>query len=212
MTSKKKSTRVTKGERMSAKAELDMLKNPNSGDPEFEAFQEAQRKRYRPVRRALKDTKLVWNALASFPGKRDPNDARVWKEQLDKVEVIKKDDPTLLKIGKAIARATPVPVVTTAITSGGLPLLTWPSVEGASDVAWAMGRNIRNKINEKKDVKAIARGNKPGASVYDKRRAELVRSKWEKRGLDQEERDRKKYGMDKPTTYSFGFGGKFKKK
>jgi hypothetical protein len=29
--------------------------------------------------------------------------------------------------------------------------------------------------------------------------------------MEQEERDRKKYGLDKPSTYSFGFGGKFKK-
>lgn len=213
MKAKRKPTKTTRGERMAAKAELDMLKNPQSGDPEFEAYQEERKKKFRPVREALKNTKLTWNALASYPGKTDPNDARRWGEALDKVEVIKKDDPTLLKVGKAIARATPIPVVTTAVTTGGIPLATWPALEGVADVARAIGGNIKKKKEAKQDIKAIARGNKPDATVSEKRRSELLRSKYEKRGIEREERDKQRYyGKTDPTTYSFGFGGKFKKK
>lgn len=214
MKAKRKPTKTTKGERMSAKAELDMLKNPQSGDPEFEAYQEKREKKNRPVLDALKKTKLVWNALADYPGPTDPNDPRRWAEALNKVEVIKKDDPALLKIGKAIARATPVPVVTTAITTGGIPLLTWPSVEGTADVARAIGGNIRKKKEAKQDIKAVARANKPNATTSEKNRGELVRAKYEKRGLEQEERDKQRYyGKQSPYTLTnFGFGGKFKKK
>ena len=207
MTPKKKPTRVTKGEKRAAKAELGMLKNPQSGDPEFEAFQEAQRKKHRPVREAMKDVRFEWDglALALSP------DKGYWNEYESKIQDIRPDDNMLQKVARTAARVTPAAVLTSAAQSGAVPYAIWPTFKGSSDVAKAVGGNIRKKIAEKKDVKAIARGTKLESSDAEKKRAELVRARLEKRGMEQEERDRKKYGLDKPSTYSFGFGGKFKK-
>jgi hypothetical protein len=213
MKAKRKPTKTTRGERLAAKAEIDMLTNPQSGDPEFEAYQEERKKKFRPVREALKKVHLGWNTYATTGGKSGKAKSDDWIEKADKIEKTQKSDSPATKVAKSIARATPIPQIVTALNSGLLPVFTHPAIKGGSELIEAISSEMKKRRTFKQDIKAIARGNKPNATDYEKSRSELLRLNYEKRGINREESDKQRYyGKTDPTTYSFGFGGKFKKK
>lgn len=191
---------VTRGEKASARAQLDMLKNPWSGDSEFEKFQEEEKKSERPIRDAAKKVYVGWGGLA-LGGKSGQQKAENWNEALDKIETPKKGDSKALKVAKGLARATPVPLVATALTSGMVPVAVYPALKGSSELIRTIGSQAKKKADERKDVKVLAKSTRPGASLYEQRAGEIVRNKYTARGLKQEEIDKKKYGAQ-PTTYS----------
>ena len=199
--------RLTRGEKASARVELESIKNPWSGDAGFESFQSSLRKEERPVRRALKDIKLEWKGRGlSFS-----QDKGEWSDLNRAMQEKKPDDNFLKKAAKDIARVTPIATLASAAASGTLPYLIYPSLSGSKRVVEAISNNARGRREERRDVKILAKANRPNASLSEQKRGETVRSKYEKRGEMQEQRDMKKYGVD-VTTYGQLEPKKLKKK
>jgi hypothetical protein len=193
---------VTRAEKRTAKVEIESLSNPYSGDLGFEAFQENRKKEHTPVLDAAKKMRIGWNALA-LGGKDGRAKAEAWNELTNKMEIPKKDDPGVVKAIKYVARATPVPVIAGAIATGMKPIAVYPSIKGSSDFIDTVSRAAKMKRDVKKDVKVLAKSSRPGASEYQKKAGDIVRSKYEARGYKQEEIDRQKYGASlTPTTYA----------
>jgi hypothetical protein len=207
----KKKPPLKRGERLAAKAEIDMLMNPESGDLEFEKFQQQRRSEETPIRDAAKKVSIGWNTYATTGGKSGRSKAVDWNEKLDKIEITKKSDSPITKVAKSIARATPIPSVTTALTSGLLPVFTHPVIRGGSDLAETISSEMKKRRTVKKDAKVIAKSNRPNASLYEEQAGDIVRNKYTQRGIKQEDIDKQKYGTNSSSTYKFGFGGKIKK-
>lgn len=201
---------VTRGEKASARAQLDMLKNPESGDSEFEKFQQQRRREETPIRDAAKKVSIGWNTYATTGGKSGRSKAVDWNEKLDKIEITKKSDSPATKVAKSIARATPIPSVATALTSGLLPVFTHPVIRGGSDLAETISGEMKKRRTEKRDVKIIAKSDRPNASIYEEQAGDIVRNKYTQRGIKQEDIDKQKYGAA-TTTYSSSTK-KFRKK
>ena len=207
----KKKPRVKRGERLAAKAEIDMLMNPESGDPEFEKFQQQRRREDTPIRDAAKKVYLGWNTYATTGGKSGKAKADDWIEKIDKIEKTQKSDSPATKVAKSIARATPIPQMVTALNSGLLPVFTHPAIKGGSELIETISGEMKKRRTVKKDVKVIAKSNRPNASLYEEQAGDIVRNKYTQRGLNQEDIDKQKYGSSSSSTYKFGFGGKIKK-
>ena len=207
----KKKPPVKRGERLAAKAEIDMLMNPESGDPEFEKFQQQRRREDTPIRDAAKKVYLGWNTYATTGGKSGKAKADDWVEKADKIEKTQKSDSPATKVAKSIARATPIPQIVTALNSGLLPVFTHPAIKGGSELIETISGEMKKRRTVKKDVKVIAKSNRPNASLYEEQAGDIVRNKYTKRGLNQEDIDKQKYGSSSSSTYKFGFGGKIKK-
>jgi len=207
----KKKPPVKRGERLAAKAEIDMLMNPESGDLEFEKFQQQRRSEETPIRDAAKKVYLGWNTYATTGGKSGKAKADDWIEKADKIEKTQKSDSPATKVAKSIARATPIPQMVTALTSGLLPVFTHPAIKGGSELIETISGEMKKRRTVKKDAKVIAKSNRPNASLYEEQAGDIVRNKYTQRGMKQEDIDKQKYGSSSSYTYKFGFGGKIKK-
>jgi hypothetical protein len=192
--------RVTRGEKLSAKAELEMLSNPWSGDAGLEAFQEQQRRQERPVLDAAKKMRLGWSGLA-LGGKNGRSKAENWNELTNKMETPTSLDSKAVKALKVIGRATPIPLVAGAVASGMTPIIVYPELRGAGDFVETVVSESRKNKDYRKDVKVLAKSNRKDASLYEQRAGEIVRAKYEARGLKQEDIDKQKYGAQQ-TTYA----------
>jgi hypothetical protein len=207
----KKKPPLKRGERLAAKAEIDMLMNPESGDLEFEKFQQQRRREDTPIRDAAKKVYLGWTTYATTGGKSGKAKADDWIEKIDKIEKTQKSDSPATKVAKSIARATPIPQMVTALNSGLLPVFTHPAIKGGSELIETISGEMKKRRTVKKDVKVIAKSNRPNASLYEEQAGDIVRNKYTQRGIKQEDIDKQKYGSSSSSTYKFGFGGKIKK-
>jgi len=81
------------------------------------------------------------------------------------------------------------------------PIVVYPELRGAGDFVETVVSESRKNKDYRKDVKVLAKSNRKDASLYEQRAGEIVRAKYEARGLKQEDIDKQKYGAQQ-TTYA----------